>query len=109
MLRQLFDAESSTYTYLVAARDGAAVLMTMFWGMRGTPMFDENERGNGLLDTGSHFYNPYRCADGKYISLGSIEPQFYAELLRLTGLSDDPEFAGQMDKARWPALNGSHS
>ncbi len=84
--------------------DGAAILMTMFWGARNTPMFDEDSRGHGLLDTGSHFYNPYECADGKYISLGSIEPQFYAELLRLTGLSDDAEFAGQMDKAKWPAL-----
>ena len=47
-----------------------------------------------------------RCADGKYISVGSIEPQFYAELLRHTGLQDDPEFASQMDKALWPVLKG---
>ena len=46
----------------------------------------------------------YECADGEYISLGSIEPQFYAELLRLTGLDDDPEFAEQMDPAGWPGL-----
>ena len=46
----------------------------------------------------------YECADGKYISIGSIEPQFYAELLRLTGLDGDPEFAEQMDKTQWPAL-----
>ena len=52
-------------------------------------MFDENARGTNLLDTGAHFYDVYRCADGKYISLGSIEPQFYAELLRLTGLEGD--------------------
>jgi len=84
--------------------DGAAILMAMFWGARTTGMFDENQRGYGLLDTGSHFYNPYECADGKYISLGSIEPQFYSELLRLTGLTDDPEFANQMDKSRWPRL-----
>jgi alpha-methylacyl-CoA racemase len=84
--------------------DGAAVLMAMFWGARMSGVVDEDRRGYGLLDTGSHFYNPYECADGKHISLGSIEPQFYAELLRLTGLSDDPEFAGQMDKARWPKL-----
>jgi alpha-methylacyl-CoA racemase len=84
--------------------DGAAVLMAMFWGGRMAGIVDEDRRGYGLLDTGSHFYNPYECADGKHISLGSIEPQFYAELLRLTGLSDDPEFAGQMDKSRWPRL-----
>ena len=67
-------------------------------------MFDENAPGTNLLDTGAHFYDVYECADGKYISLGSIEPQFYAELLRLTGLEGDAEFAKQMDKAQWPHL-----
>ena len=46
----------------------------------------------------------YRCADGQFVSIGSIEPQFYAELLRITGLSDDPEFAKQMDRSSWPGL-----
>ena len=46
----------------------------------------------------------YECSDGSYVSIGSIEPQFYAELLRLTGLGDDPEFAHQNDKATWPQL-----
>ena len=67
-------------------------------------MFDERQRGTNLLDTGAHFYDVYRCADGEYVSIGAIEPQFYAELLRLTGLEGDDEFAGQMDQARWPAL-----
>jgi alpha-methylacyl-CoA racemase len=84
--------------------DGAAILMTPFWGMRKSSFMDENARGHGLLDTGAHFYDTYRCADGEYISVGSIEPQFYAELLRITGLADDAEFAGQMDQSRWPAL-----
>jgi alpha-methylacyl-CoA racemase len=84
--------------------DGAAVLMTMFWAFRGTPLFDEDAPGTNLLDTGAPFYDVYECADGKYVSVGSIEPQFYAELLRLTGLADDPEFAAQHDKSRWPAL-----
>ena len=61
-------------------------------------------RGTNLLDTGAHFYDVFECADGKYVSIGSIEPQFYAELMRLTGLSGDPEFAQQMDKAQWPHL-----
>ena len=52
--------------------------------------FDENNRGTNLLDTGAHFYDVYECADGEYISIGSIEPQFYAELLRLTGLDGRP-------------------
>jgi alpha-methylacyl-CoA racemase len=84
--------------------DGAAVLMSMFWAFKAVGMFDENAPGTNLLDTGAHFYDVYQCADGRYISLGSIEPQFYAELLRLTGLEGDPEFAKQMDKSEWPAL-----
>ena len=86
--------------------DGSAVMMSMFWGMRQVGFFDETRRGENLLDTGAHFYDVYRCADGHYISVGSIEPQFYAELLRLTGLSDDPEFALQMDRNLWPVLKG---
>ena len=84
--------------------DGAAVLMSMFWAFRTIGMFDENAPGTNLLDTGAHFYDVFECADGKYVSLGSIEPQFYAELMRLTGLSDDPEFARQMDRSQWPHL-----
>jgi alpha-methylacyl-CoA racemase len=84
--------------------DGAAVLMSMFWAFRTIGMFDENSPGTNLLDTGAHFYDVFECSDGKYISLGSIEPQFYAELLRLTGLDGDPEFAQQMNKQMWPHL-----
>ena len=84
--------------------DGSAVLMTMFWAFRSAGLFDENTRGGNLLDTGAHFYDVYECADGEYISVGSIEPQFYAELMRLTGLADDPDFAVQMDSSRWPGL-----
>ncbi len=84
--------------------DGAATLMTMFWSMSQAGIWDGESRGTNLLDTGSHFYDVYRCADGEYVSIGSIEPQFYAELLRLTGLEGDEEFAGQHDKARWPSL-----
>ena len=84
--------------------DGSATLMAMFWSMSQTGVWDGSQRGVNLLDTGAHFYDAYECADGTYISLGSIEPQFYAELLRLTELSDDPQFAKQMDRAEWPAL-----
>lgn len=84
--------------------DGAAVLMSMFWSMKTVGIFDENAPGTNLLDGGAHFYDTYECADGTYISIGSIEPQFYAELLRLTGLEGDEEFAKQMDSASWPAL-----
>jgi alpha-methylacyl-CoA racemase len=84
--------------------DGTAVLMSMFWAFKKLGMHDENARGTNLLDTGAHFYDVYRCSDGEYVSVGSIEPQFYAELLRLTGLDDDEQFAKQMDRDEWPAL-----
>jgi alpha-methylacyl-CoA racemase len=61
------------------------------------------DRGTNKNDTGSHFYNVYQTADDRYITLGALEPGFYAEMLRLTGLADDPDFAGQWDQQRWPA------
>ena len=102
----LLEAQRSGQGQVVDAAmvDGAATLMTMFWAFSQSGAFDETRRGVNLLDTGAHFYDVYRCADGGYVSIGSIEPQFYAELLRLTGLADDEEFAGQMDAARWPRL-----
>ncbi len=84
--------------------DGTATLMTMFWTMSQTGLHDASQRGVNLLDTGAHFYDVYECADGEYVSIGSIEPQFYAELMRLTGLADDPDFARQMEREQWPAL-----
>src|SRR6185369_4307937 len=83
--------------------DGSAVLMSMIWGLRHLGAFDENHRGTNALDTGAPFYDSYRCADGKEIALGSLEPQFYAELLRLTGLEGE-ELPAQMDRDRWPVL-----
>ena len=102
----LLEAQRSGNGQVVDAAmvDGAATLMSMFWAFKTIGLFDENRRGTNLLDTGAHFYDVYRCADGTYISIGSIEPQFYAELLRLTGLDGDPEFAKQMDKSAWPHL-----
>ena len=85
--------------------DGAALLMTMLRGMQDSGAW-RHERGTNMLDTGAHFYNVYETSDGKYVSVGSIEPQFYAELLRLTGLEDDEEFSQQMDRAQWPRLKG---
>lgn len=79
--------------------DGSAALMAMFYGSRASGMWSD-DRGNNLLDTGSHFYNTYETSDGKYISVGSIEPQFYALLLKHTGI-DDPDFQNQMDKSKW--------
>lgn len=83
--------------------DGAASLMAMFHSMRALGIWND-ERGTNLLDTGSHFYDVYECADGRYISIGSIEPQFYAELMRLTGLDGDEDFAAQLSRSSWPEL-----
>ncbi|MCU0891084.1 MAG: CoA transferase [Sandarakinorhabdus sp.] len=86
-----------------AMTDGAAALMAMIWGFRANGIWQDT-RGVNLLDTGAHMYDTYECKDGKWISIGSLEPQFYALLLEKTGLKDDPEFAAQMDASRWPAL-----
>jgi alpha-methylacyl-CoA racemase len=86
-----------------AMSDGAASLMAMFYGFKASGMWQGGRRSN-MLDGGAHFYDTYQCSDGKWISLGSIEPQFYALLLEKTGI-DDPEFQRQMDRAAWPSLH----
>lgn len=80
--------------------DGAATLMAMFFTMRSAGVW-KDERGTNLLDGGAHFYDTYETSDGGYISLGSIEPQFYALLVEKAGL-DAEDFSAQMDQARWP-------
>jgi alpha-methylacyl-CoA racemase len=82
--------------------DGAAVLTTFIHSLRAIGIWSD-ERGTNLLDTGAPFYDVYETADHRFVSVGSIEPQFYAELLRLTGLEDE-ELPGQMDRSQWPAL-----
>ena len=82
--------------------DGAATLMTMFHAMTAMGVWSEG-RGTNLLDTGAHFYDVYETSDGKYVSIGSIEPQFYAELIRLTGLEGE-ELPWQHDRSQWPTL-----
>ncbi len=102
----LLEAQRSGAGQVVDAAmvDGAAVLMTMFWTFKNIGMFNEDAPGTNLLDTGAHFYDVYECSDGLFVSIGSIEPQFYATLLELLGLQDDPGFANQMDRSRWPEL-----
>ena len=82
--------------------DGAASLMAFFYGMLHTG-FSTPNRGENMLDTGAHFYDVYKCSDGEYIALGSIEPQFYAEMVEKLGL-DPEDFAAQHDRSRWPEL-----
>jgi alpha-methylacyl-CoA racemase len=85
-----------------AMTDGAASLMSMFYGMSASGMWSDTRQAN-MLDGGAQFYDTYECADGNWISLGSIEPQFYALLLEKAGLSD-PAMQAQMNRAEWPAL-----
>jgi alpha-methylacyl-CoA racemase len=83
--------------------DGAACLMMMFHAFRAMGIW-EDARGSNLLDTGAHFYDVYECSDGEYVSIGSIEPQFYGELLKHTGLGGDADLPWQHDKSQWPAM-----
>lgn len=83
--------------------DGAAILSAMTYTFLGNGQW-RDERGVNLLDSGTHFYDTYETSDGKYISLGSIEPQFYAILLEKTGLAGDPDFAQQMNPMKWDEL-----
>ncbi|MCE9521013.1 MAG: CoA transferase [Alphaproteobacteria bacterium] len=82
--------------------DGAASLMSYFYGFRAEGVHTA-ERAANRLDGGAPFYDVYKCADGAWIALGSIEPQFYALLREKAGLND-PAFDAQLDRTRWPEL-----
>ena len=101
----LLEAQRSGEGQVVDAAmvDGAAVLTTMFHAFRAMGIWND-ERGTNLLDTGAHFYDVYETSDGRYVSIGSIEPQFYAELLELSGLGTADDLPHQMDRGQWPAM-----
>ena len=86
-----------------AMSDGAASLMAMFYGFKAAGGWSDAGRRSNLLDGGAHFYDTYQCSDGRWISIGSIEPQFYALLLEKTGIND-PAFQAQMDRSKWDGL-----
>jgi len=81
--------------------EGSAVLSTLIHALRYIQLWND-QPGTNLLDSGAHFYEVYETADGGYIAVGALEPQFYAELLRL--LEIEPSEAPQMDRDRWPEL-----
>jgi alpha-methylacyl-CoA racemase len=81
--------------------DGGALQMAMIWGMRGQGLWPGG-RGQNLLDGGAPFYETYRCADGKYVAVGAIEPQFYAALMSGLGLDGEDIASGQWELKRWP-------
>ncbi|MEA2862875.1 MAG: alpha-methylacyl-CoA racemase [Bradyrhizobium sp.] len=104
VLAALLEAKKSGRGQVVDAAmcDGAASLLSMFFDMKAGGRWIEG-RENNFLDGGAHFYGVYECACGNFISIGSIEPQFYALLRQLAGLTD-AGFDGQMDRKAWPAL-----
>ncbi len=85
-----------------AMTDGSALLMTMMYGMYSAGQW-KDQRDSNLLDGAAHFYGCYECKDNKYISIGSIEPQFYAALIRCMQL-DETTFNNQFDQKQWPEL-----
>jgi alpha-methylacyl-CoA racemase len=103
----LFEATRSGKGQVVdaAITDGAASLMSVIYGLRASGIWSD-DRDSNLLDGGAHFYDVYETSDGKYVSIGSLEPQFYALLIEKLGLKEDPAFAGHhMDRSQWPALS----
>jgi len=110
VLAAIIEAKSSGKGQIVdcAMTDGSASLMSMFYGMKSMGGWSE-ERGTNAIDTGSHYYNVYETADGKYISIGSIEPKFYQEMLEKAGLVDDDTLSDQQDRGNWPDMKARFS
>ena len=104
VLAALLEAQQSGKGQVVDAAmvDGAASLMTTFYGLKAAGLWS-NERGANLLDGGAHFYSVYETSDGQFVSIGSIEAKFYAELLEKTGLDPD-DLPPQMNRESWPII-----
>jgi alpha-methylacyl-CoA racemase len=105
LLAALLEAQRSGRGQVVDAAmvDGSALLMVMMQGMRAAGAWSL-ERGRNLLDGGTPFYACYATADGKFMAVCPIEPQFYAAMLELLGLTGDADFARQHDEATWPVM-----
>jgi alpha-methylacyl-CoA racemase len=104
LLSALHEARRSGQGQVVdaAMTDGAALLSSLFYGLRAAGRWTA-QRGDNLLDGAAHFYDTYACADGKFVSVGALEPKFFAQLCELCGLESDFA-AGQMDRSRWPLM-----
>jgi alpha-methylacyl-CoA racemase len=104
VLAALNEAKTSGKGQVVDAAmcDGVSHLLTMFRALMAQNLWDDAPRAN-RLDGGAHFYNVYACSDGKFIAVGAYEPQFYARLREIAGLSG-PEFDEQLNRATWPDL-----
>lgn len=82
--------------------DGAASLMTMFYGLKAMGVWSQ-ARGENLLDTGAHFYDVYETSDGKFVAVGALEPKFYKELITRLGL-DGEDLPEQLDRSNWAKM-----
>jgi len=104
VLSALWERERSGRGQVVDAAmvDGASVLSQIIWAMRASGTWSD-DRASNLLDTGAPFYDTYECADGRFMAVGAIEPQFYALLLEGLGLADE-ELPDQLDRQGWPRL-----
>jgi alpha-methylacyl-CoA racemase len=107
VLAALWEAQRSGRGQVVDAAmvDGASLLVQMVWGMLPTGWWSD-ERGVNLLDGAAPFYDTYTCADGRFVAVGAIEPQFYRALLDGLGLSAD-KLPDQMDRSRWPEVKAT--
>lgn len=104
VLCALHERQSSGKGQVVDAAivDGSSLLMSMIYGFRADGAWNL-ERGTNLLDGGAPFYQVYECRDGQHISIGALEPKFYAALLKILGLSEEA-LPAQMDRSGWPRL-----
>ena len=104
IMAALFEANRSGRGQVVdaAMTDGSAMLMSPFFGLHAQGRW-KNARESNRLDGACPFYDTYECADGKYVAVGALEPQFFALLLKGLGL-DPARFADRDDQARWPAI-----
>lgn len=103
VLAALFEAQRSGRGQVVdcAMTEGSAVLMAMIAGLRAEGRW-RRERGVNTFDSGAHFYEIYETADGEFISVAAVEPQFYRLLMEKIGLGDEAAVGGQFDEALWP-------
>jgi len=104
MVCALLEASKSGKGQVVDAAivDGTAHLMAMIYGLHRTGNWSEDRQSN-VLDGGAPFYGTYRCACGGFVAIGSIEPQFYGQLVEKTGVQPE-DFRNQMDRSDWPRM-----